>query len=281
VTAVGNVKTSPWAASRRRAETLRERYAFADEVLGLYLALLEVWEESWAAARAELVASSSDVAAWAAQRVLPRVVAATAEAGPAPLVEQLMEIPAGDLAAAEQLLAAWLRGDELAPVERYLARATLRGPLAATDAAFCAPDSTPPPAGRCPRCDGLPQLSFRSDTGNELASGARHLQCARCSHTWVFSATACASCGDARAGRLTFYAEQRPGLQVARGDSGDATFPHVRIAACGSCDTYLLEIDLTRDPLAVPEVDELAAVPLDLYAAEHGLTKITPNMMGF
>ena len=52
--AVGTVKTSPWAAPRRRAESLRERYAFADEVLGLYLALLDVWEESWAAARTDL-----------------------------------------------------------------------------------------------------------------------------------------------------------------------------------------------------------------------------------
>jgi len=31
----------------------------------------------------------------------------------------------------------------------------------------------------------------------------------------------------------------------------------------------------------VPEVDELAALPLDLYAAGHGLSKITPNLMGF
>jgi hypothetical protein len=31
----------------------------------------------------------------------------------------------------------------------------------------------------------------------------------------------------------------------------------------------------------VPEVDELAALPLDLFAAERGLFKITPNLMGF
>jgi hypothetical protein len=27
-------------------------------------------------------------------------------------------------------------------------------------------------------------------------------------------------------------------------------------------------------------VDELAALPLDLYAADQGLVKITPNLMG-
>ena len=38
---------------------------------------------------------------------------------------------------------------------------------------------------------------------------------------------------------------------------------------------------MARDARAVPEVDELAALPLDLYAADQGLTKVTPNLMGF
>ena len=33
--------------------------------------------------------------------------------------------------------------------------------------------------------------------------------------------------------------------------------------------------------LAVPVVDEMAALPLDLYAVEQGFAKITPNLMGF
>ncbi len=72
-------------------------------------------------------------------------------------------------------------------------------------------------------------------------------------------------------------------LPVLRGDSRleTPTFPHLRIEACASCERYLLDIDLGRDPQAVPDVDELAALPLDLYAAEHGLSKITPNLMGF
>ena len=38
---------------------------------------------------------------------------------------------------------------------------------------------------------------------------------------------------------------------------------------------------MERDPRAVPEVDELVALPLDLHAADQGLTKVTPNLMGF
>jgi FdhE protein len=302
--AASRVQANPWAAPRQRAETLLARYDFAAEVLTLYLALLEVWEESWAAARAE---QPADLAGWAARRVLPAVLAATADSGPKPLVESLF--PA-DVDGAGELLAAWLAGAELVPVERYLARATLRGPLEAVDAGVaCAADPAPRGDRRCPRCGGPPQLSFRSDTGDHLVSGHRQLLCARCGESWSFSSTACAYCGEAA--RRTVYteaysdvapaprigrsatpreqgaglaqislAEQRDGPQVGRLDPGDVTFPHLRVEACASCQRYLIDVDLGRDPRAVPEVDELAALPLDLYATEHGFSKITPNVMG-
>ena len=72
-----------------------------------------------------------------------------------------------------------------------------------------------------------------------------------------------------------------PGEAAGAMTAGAPIFPHLRIDACASCERYLLDADLSRDPRAVPEVDELAALPLDLYAAEHGLSKITPNLMGF
>jgi formate dehydrogenase maturation protein FdhE len=59
-----------------------------------------------------------------------------------------------------------------------------------------------------------------------------------------------------------------------------AVFPHLRIEGCEHCDRYVLGVDLGRDPQAVPEVDELAAIPLALYAVERGFTKLTPNLMG-
>jgi formate dehydrogenase maturation protein FdhE len=54
----------------------------------------------------------------------------------------------------------------------------------------------------------------------------------------------------------------------------------MRIDACAACSRYLLSIDLGRDPRAVPVVDELAAIPLDLHAADRGFTKVIPNLMG-
>src|SRR5207237_747865 len=47
------------------------------------------------------------------------------------------------------------------------------------------------------------------------------------------------------------------------------------------CPACLVTIDLPKDPAAEPVVDELAALPLDLFARERGFTKITPNLVGF
>ena len=185
-------------------------------------------------------------------------------------------------------------GGELAAVERSLARASLQAPLVALaeDAgAACADDPSPKGDRRCPRCGGVPQLSFRTDEEDPLVSGRRYLVCARCGQSWSYSASSCPSCGETSGSRRTVYAERR-GEPVVRGGGEDhvatgvapadaPTFPHLRIDACGSCERYLIDVDVARDRQAVPEVDELAAMPLDLFAAEHGLSKITPNLMGF
>jgi Protein involved in formate dehydrogenase formation len=295
---------SPWTAHRRRAHALRVRHPFAGEVLGLYLALLDVWDDAWRAAR-DAPPVPGAVAGWAADRVLPRVVAATEAAGPEPLAKagrDLLDAGRLDPDLPVRPLAGWLAGDGLAPVERYLARASLYPVLVALGAdagAACAGD----PSGRddrrddrhCPRCGGPPQLSFRADAGDALVSGGRRLACARCGHDWAYSASACPSCGETSGARRTLYAEERDGPAVGRDSDGadgagadgagaaadPPTFPSLRLETCASCRRYLLDVDLGRDPGAVPEVDELAALPLDLFAAEQELSKITPNLMGF
>jgi Protein involved in formate dehydrogenase formation len=276
--------TSPWAPRRRRAQALAGRHPFAGEVLTLYLALLDVWDEAWDAARAQRPDPGA-LASWAAGNVLPQVVAATARAGPAPLAEQTQRLLERDAAAGP--LDAWLAGGELPPVERYLARATLWAPLQALDAdAACAADPTPRGGRRCPRCGGPPQLSFRAHTDEGLVSGRRRLACARCAADWSYTTSACASCGETAGTSRTVYTERREWPVVGRGDgatgrAGGPVFPHLRIESCQSCVRYLIDVDLGHDARAVPEVDELAALPLDLHAAELGLSKVTPNLMGF
>ena len=273
--------TSAWAARSRRAEELRERHPFAADLLNLYLALLPVQEEAWRRAR-EFAPPADELARWAAINVLPAVVEATAAAGPAALREAARERLAEG---AEEMLAAWLAGAELEPVDRYLARASVAPVLEAledcTDAA-CSAVEDGADGSLCPCCGGLPQLSCVVATGESLVSGRRNLLCARCASTWDYTRSACPACGESNESRLLVYTERWSGpVSVDGNGAGPAVFPHLRIAGCETCRRYLIEVDIAQDTGAVPEVDELAALPLDLYAADQGLTKVTPNLMGF
>lgn len=274
---------SPWAGHRARARALRESYPHAAEVLTLYLGLLDVWEEAWHAAGSDPDLPPERLPEWAAGgRVFGKVVRVTAEVGPGPLAEAADSLRGADAEQVAPLLAAWLAGEELVPAERYFARATLRGPLEALGADAAHSFGSSPGAGsRCPDCGGPPQLSYRGDSGDRLVSGQRRLQCARCPQSWPFSASTCPGCGKASRTKRTIYTEKREKAAVGRAEAGGATFPHLRVEACRGCQRYLIDVNQGQDPRAVPEVDELAALPLDLHATEHGLSKLTPNLMGF
>jgi hypothetical protein len=243
-----------------------------------------VWQDTWALVRPD-PPPPQHVARWAAAQVLAQVVKATEAAGPEAMATAARDrFDAGGL---ERSLAGWLAGSELPPIETYLARAALWPLLVALQdvaATACADDPGARGGRRCPRCGGTPQVSVRALAEDRLVSGARQLVCARCAHAWSYSASACPSCGENAGAKHTVYAEHREGPVVGHDDETGADpplFPHIRIDACATCHQYLLDVDLSRDAKAVPEVDELAALPLALYAADQGLSKITPNLMGF
>jgi formate dehydrogenase maturation protein FdhE len=100
----------------------------------------------------------------------------------------------------------------------------------------------------------------------EGEGGKRFLLCAVCSAEWEFNRVRCPACGN----------EDKDTLPVYTADE----FPHIRIEACDKCRIYLKSIDLTKNGLAVPEVDEIASVSLDLWAADQGYTKLRPNLLG-
>jgi FdhE protein len=116
---------------------------------------------------------------------------------------------------------------------------------------------------RCPRCNALPVLGVLRPEGD---SGKRFLVCSFCSLEWEFRRILCANCGEAEEPKLpVFVAEQ---------------FPHIRVESCETCKHFLRTIDLTKDGHAIPVVDDLAAVPLSLWAEEHGYTRIQGNLLG-
>lgn len=266
-----------WTARGERAEELRARHPFASELLTLYLALLPVQQEAWRTAR-ESAPRPEELADWSVAHALPGVVEATVAAGPEGLAEAVRDVDVG-------ALHRWLASEELDPVERYVARASLAPVLEALGervAAACVPARQAANGALCPRCGGLPQLSCVADSGESLVSGRRSLLCARCMSTWDYTRSVCPACGESDEGQLLVYTERWHGPVSVNGNGAEpAVFPHLRVAGCETCRSYLIEVDMAADGLAVPEVDELAALPLDLYAADQGLTKVTPNLMGF
>lgn len=114
----------------------------------------------------------------------------------------------------------------------------------------------------CPFCDRKPQVGIL----REEAQGAkRSFLCSLCSTEWDYRRIICPACGENRFDRLPVYTA--------------AQFEHVRVEACDTCQIYLKTVNLTKDALAVPVVDELATTPLDLWAHERGYKKLELNLL--
>ncbi len=293
------VAADHWTARRERAAVLAERWPFAAHPLTLYGALLEAQTRVYEAAGAEVSsglppgeAGASRVITYIVEHAVPRVRQVTAAHGP----EALARAVAEDLPADAWVtrVRGWLAGEPMAASDRYLVRAASAPVLEALGPAAGSVCGGTRDERHCPLCGGLPQLSVFAPSGEDLVAPRRSLECSRCAARWSFPRLVCAACGEREAARLPIYAEEGTAEveatgSVVRGTGGAAgrsaragapRFPHLSIHACRTCSRYLLNVDLTRDGRAVPVVDEMAAIPLDLYAREQGLVKVIPNLMG-
>jgi FdhE protein len=145
------------------------------------------------------------------------------------------------------------------PMHAFFARVLLQA--SATGVARRSPTFATLP--RCPLCAEKPVAAVLRPEGQ---GSRRFLLCGLCLTEWEYRLLPCANCGEADQDKLLLYTAEE--------------FPHIRVEACRTCRVYLKAIDLTMDGRAVPEVDELASVVLDLWADEHGYTKLQTNLFG-
>jgi formate dehydrogenase maturation protein FdhE len=115
----------------------------------------------------------------------------------------------------------------------------------------------------CPLCGSKPIVGVLRGLGD---GAKKSLICMLCAHEWNFRRIYCPACGEEREPQIALYAAP----EIA----------HVRVDVCDTCHTYLKSVDLTKTGLAVPVVDELATIPLDLWAREHGYHKLQINLLG-
>jgi formate dehydrogenase accessory protein FdhE len=121
----------------------------------------------------------------------------------------------------------------------------------------------------CPLCGGIPSVAAIAEVSGEFMQGApRFLICTRCATWWRFARAVCPGCSEHDPKRVrTFRSE---------------TWPWARLDCCQACNRYLKTFDL-REPggmAVVPLVDDLATLPLDLWAQSRQLVRMTPSHAG-
>jgi FdhE protein len=258
-------RVTSYADRRRRAAELAERYDFAREPLALCAAVAAAQERIFERARVDRP-GADDLAGYVVRAALPDVMSAVMSAGTETLREAvLLRFHEGDL---ERMVTLWLRGDAQEATDVFLARAATAPVLEALpEIARALPIASGEPRF-CPVCGGLPQVSIFLDSGEALVTGQRRLVCARCASEWVYPRMTCVACGETESSKLVVLADPDQ-------------LPHLRIDACERCKRYIVSVDTRLEGRAVPLVDEIAALPLDIAAANRGFTKVTPNLMGF
>jgi formate dehydrogenase accessory protein FdhE len=277
-----------WERRIRRANELISTYPFAVEGLRFYAFVAEL-QRSLSASAAKVIANSplqpaeylplreqlfnplllpkfAEFAAQVTQFASERLAHAAAQLARArPEAQQLAihdflsrglnssasseaEEPSDDFSASTaQRLLAWLF---LQPFAEFLA--ALIQPVTL--------DGTP---STCPLCGSNPIVGVLRPEGD---GGKKSLICMLCAHEWAFRRIYCPACGEEREPQMGFYAAP----EIA----------HVRVDVCDSCHSYLKTVDLTKLGLAIPVVDELATIPLDLWACEHRYAKLQMNVLG-
>jgi len=157
--------------------------------------------------------------------------------------------------------AAAAQQSSLSPFEYCCAQAFLQ-PFAELLADHAEVPAPPVRRPSCPYCGSLPLVGVLRPEGE---GAKRSLACSFCRTEWDYLRIACPVCDERREEKLCVYTAPK--------------FEAVRVEACGTCRAYIITVDLTKNGLAVPEVDALAAIPLTLWADENGYQKVTRNAL--
>jgi len=264
-----------WDRRIARARELAETFPFARQILLFFCQVTAFQKSSYLQIPSALQSSRSGLnslptvldevdLAHLLLRWQPFLSMLESEA-PGPLAEFARDLKAsGQEAAAALLRSAWpampARQDDLAALDRFCA-CTFLQPFAeflADHAQVPAPEMR---IATCPFCASKPLVGVLRPEGE---GGKRSLICSFCRTEWDYLRIACPTCGERREEKLCVYTTPK--------------FEGIRVEACETCKAFLKTVDLTRNGMVVPEVDDLAAIPLTLWADENGFRQATRNI---
>jgi FdhE protein len=252
-----------------RAEELGKLNPFASEILNFYREIALFQKSLYKYLESSEYTPSENTGrvpeTWDSFALLPRfepLLTLTAQVGPKPLAELATDLSNAGPTEWEQLITEHWTAEAGGDLPRsFFAHAFLQ-PYAEYLAAQA--DANPNYTHAvCPFCSRKPVLGILRPEGD---GAKRSLLCSLCSTEWEYRRILCPACSEQDVEKLPIYTA--------------ADFEYIRVEACDSCKTYIKTIDLTKNGRAVPLVDELAAIPLSLWAAEKGYTKLQSNLLG-
>lgn len=259
-----------------RAEELAVQYPLAAEMLRFFVAVARFQDESYHSIAKALKSQEQSVSfalsfaqPLAAQLVerFPGFLSLVEGAGPGPVAAAAHELRNGTADAHRELLSDfWTTvGTPVSNLgagdQEFFVRAFLQ-PYAELVREHAGKQQGGPTPCLCPFCSCRPGVGVLRPLGD---GGQRSLLCSFCLGEWEFRRIVCPGCGEEDHAKLPVYTAEQ--------------FPHVRVECCDSCRQYIKTVDLTRNGLADPVVDEMASIPLDLWAQEHGYAKLQVNLM--
>jgi FdhE protein len=256
-----------WENRIRRAQELQEKHSPAAAPLRFYEVILgfqgELAGQLKPSIRPEIpLREQIDVPVVAL--AIPSLLHLAAKHGPEALRLHARELhQAGETSwtrVIESALA--VSGSDLGAFDSFFARACLQ-PIA-ENLQMQLPADANYSKNVCPACGGFPQLAVLRPEGE---GASRWLLCSFCLREWLFRRIVCPWCGEEDKEKLPRYSAEECG--------------HVLVEGCDTCKKYLKAVDMTIDGHAEPLVDEAALAVLDVWAADHGYTKIVQNLIGF
>lgn len=221
------------------------RYPFAAEVLNLYARL--------AAFQADILPRVQEIDSL--PPLFDELIAFVQKHGTTKLKEAADGLESAQFELA--IIDYWRRQDT-SSLNSFFARAVLQPFVAERK-----PEPIASSENSCPYCGHLPQVAVLRPQGH---GNAVNLVCSLCMEEWNFRRGCCPGCFEGNEKQLEFYSANE--------------LDYFQVQVCRSCNSYIHCIDASKDPSSLPFVDELAALPLDVWAHEQGLEKIQPNLGG-
>lgn len=268
---------SEWQGRIRRAEELGAQYEFSAEILRFYAAVARVQEKLYGEFDGLFEKSSGAVVVAPDSRGFARqlpaemhgrfepLLSVVEQNGPESLHEAARALRDAGKDSQFELLTVFWEGREAASfplgADDFFARAFLQPYAAGIRSRSILRWSGPTPF-LCPFCKRKPGVGVLRPLGD---GGQRFLVCSFCLAEWEFRRIVCPGCGEENHAKLPVYTAEE--------------LKHVRVEACDSCRIYIKTVDMTKSGLAEPTVDEIASIPLDVWAQEHGYTKLQVNLL--